>query len=49
MENIATVGTIENDESSDKEVYTNFANDREMNPRISNPNNITNWLTLLFG
>ena len=42
VENITTVGTTENDEVSDRAVYTNFVNDREYEPNVSNPNQNTN-------
>ena len=37
VEKYTTVGS-EKDEVEDREVQTNFVNDRERNPLISNPN-----------
>ena len=39
---VTTVGSNENDEVGNKAVNTNFANDRESNPILSNPNHNTN-------
>ena len=41
VENHTTVGS-ENDEVGDRAVHTNFANDREIYPLLSNPNLKTN-------
>ena len=40
VENYVTAG-IENDEVWDRAVRANFVTDREINPKISTPNNIT--------
>ena len=46
---VMTVGRNENDEVGTEAAVANFANDRESNPILSNPNLIMNCCSSSFG